>query len=90
MVDHVVTSLGVVPVIRLFGCEFVECVNHVFTDVRVPVPNCKQRWCDGGDSLRVRPAEVCWMKRCSNPTLKFFISGTLFTTSSCELKSCHS
>jgi hypothetical protein len=34
---HVITSLCIVSVICLFWREFVECVNHVFADVRVPV-----------------------------------------------------
>ena len=33
-------------------------------------------------SLRVNPADVCCMNKCSNPTLYFLISGTFFTTSS--------
>lgn len=48
------------------------------------LPLANESFCVAGgrDSLMFKPAEVCWMKRCSNPTLKFFISGTLLTTSS--------
>ena len=38
---HVIAPLRVVSVICFFGSEFVECVNHVFADIGVPVSNCQ-------------------------------------------------